>query len=113
MVTYGEEYGGGKIGKGTQLAGTVQPLTYYVPSIGTGGIDFYVGDKYSSWQSSLLVSGLHSSQISRVALKGDGIEQKTRLRLNMRVRDLQVGPDGFIYALADGSRLVRLEMQTP
>jgi glucose/arabinose dehydrogenase len=113
LVTYGEEYGGGKIGIGTQLAGTVQPLTYYVPSIGTGGMDFYVGDKYPSWQSSLLVSGLRSSEISRVVLKGDGIEQKTRLRMNMRVRDLQVGPDGFIYALADDSRLVRLEMQSP
>ncbi|MFT5709378.1 MAG: glucose/arabinose dehydrogenase [Halioglobus sp.] len=113
LVTYGEEYGGGKIGIGAQLAGTVQPLTYYVPSIGTGGMDFYVGDKYSFWQNSLLVSGLHSSQISRVALKGDGIEQKTRLQMDMRVRDLQVGPDGFIYALADGSRLVRLETEKP
>jgi glucose/arabinose dehydrogenase len=113
LVTYGEEYGGGKIGIGTQLSGTVQPLTYYVPSIGTGGIDFYVGDKYSSWQSSLLVSGLRSSEVSRVMLKGDGLEQKTRLRMNMRVRDLQVGPDGFIYALADDSRLVRLETERP
>lgn len=113
LVTYGEEYGGGKIGMGTALAGTVQPLTHYVPSIGTGGMDFYVGDKYSSWQNSLLVSSLRSSQISRVMLAGDGIGQQTRLRMNMRVRDLQVGADGFIYALADGSRLVRLEVDSP
>jgi len=113
LVTYGEEYGGGKIGNGTQLAGTVQPLTYYVPSIAPGGIDFYVGNKYAYWQSSLLVSGLHSSQISRVVMKGDGIVQNTRLQMNMRVRDLQVGPDGFIYALVDRSRLVRLETQAP
>ena len=112
LVTYGEEYGGGKIGMGTTLAGTVQPLTYYVPSIGTGGMDFYIGDKYPSWQNSLLVSALRSSQINRVMLAGDGIDQQTRLRMNMRVRDLQVGPDGFIYALADDSRLVRLETRT-
>ena len=113
LVTYGEEYGGGKIGIGTTLAGTAQPLTYYVPSIGPGGIGFYVGDKYPFWGNSLLVSGQHSSQVSRVMLKDDGIEQKTRLRMNMRVRDLQVGPDGFIYLLADGSRLVRLEVESP
>ena len=79
----------------------------------TGKVDFYVGDKYPAWGNSLLVSGLHSSQVSRVLLKDDGIAQKTRLRMNMRVRDLQVGPDGFIYLLAAGSRLVRLEIESP
>ena len=113
LVTYGEEYGGGKIGLGTTLAGTVQPLTYYVPSIGSAGMDFYVGDKYPSWQDSLLVSGLRSSQISRVILTDDGVEKKTNLQMKMRVRDIQVGPDGFVYALADGSRLVRLEIHSP
>jgi glucose/arabinose dehydrogenase len=77
------------------------------------GMDFYVGDKYPSWQNSLLVCGLRSSQISRVMLTDGGVEKKTNLHMNMRVRDLQVGPDGLLYALADGSRLVRLEDESP
>ncbi len=110
LVTYGEEYGGGKIGQGTELEGTVQPLTYYVPSIGTGGIGFYTGDKYPGWQNSLLVSGLRLSLISRVELEENGLAKQTKLLMKMRVRDVQVGPDGLVYALADGSRLVRLEL---
>ncbi len=88
------------------------PLTYYVPAIGTGGMDFYVGKKYPPWKSSLLVPGLHNAQISRVVLKGDSIEKKTTLQMKTRVRDLQMGPDGFIYALAGDSRLVRLETES-
>jgi len=110
LVTYGEEYGGGKIGQGTELEGTLQPLTYYVPSIGTGGIDFYVGNKYPGWKNSLLVAGLRLSLISRVELQEGGLGKQTKLLMKMRVRDVQVGPDGLVYALADGSSLVRLEL---
>jgi len=111
LITYGEEYGGGKIGVGAYMAGMKQPLTFYVPSIGTGGIDFYVGDLYTNWKPSLLVAGLRQSQISRVELEDDSLGVKTRLLISMRVRDLQVGPDGLVYALADGSRLVRLQFE--
>jgi len=112
VITYGEEYGGGPIGQGTRQNGMLQPLAYYVPSIGTAGIDFYTGDVYPGWSDSLLVSGLSLTQISRLTLQGDQLGARTRLLadLNMRVRDVQQGPDGLIYALVDGSRLVRLEL---
>ncbi|MBE9538442.1 MAG: PQQ-dependent sugar dehydrogenase [Proteobacteria bacterium] len=111
VITYGEEYGGGKIGVGVYKQGMKQPLTFYVPSIGTGGIDFYTGDIYPNWKPSLLVAGLRQNEINRVALEGNGLGKKTRLLTGMRIRDVQVGPDGLVYALADGSRLVRLQLQ--
>ena len=110
LITYGEEYGGGKIGVGTHLEGMEQPLIYYVPSIGTGGIDFYVGDIYPNWNASVLVAGLRDAQIGKVELRGNGLGRQTRLLTTMRVRDVQVGPDGLVYALADGSRLIRLQI---
>jgi len=110
LITYGEEYGGGKIGVGTHHDGMEQPLTYYVPSIGTSGIDFYVGDSYPGWNASLLVAGLREAQIGKLELQGDGLGRQSRLLTSMRVRDVQVGPDGLVYALADGSRLVRLQI---
>lgn len=111
LATYGEEYGGGKIGEGSELAGTVQPITHWVPSIGTGGIAFYSGDEYSSWQPSLLVAGLKLTRISRLDLVGDGVGQEHLLldKLKLRIRDVQFGPDGKLYALAGGDRLVRLD----
>lgn len=115
LVTYGEEYGGGRIGEGTHKAGTAQPLVYWVPSIATGGIAFYKGDLYPGWQPSLLVAALKLGRISRLELDGEGVGAETRLlaNLKMRIRDVQVGPDGRLYALAAGSRLIRLEVTKP
>ncbi|MEH6589215.1 MAG: PQQ-dependent sugar dehydrogenase [Halioglobus sp.] len=111
VITYGEEYGGGKIGEGTLKSGMEQPLTYYTPSIGTAGMDFYSGRIYPGWEPSLLVAGLRQSQIARLELTDSGVGVRTRLmaNLSMRVRSVVVGPDGLIYALADGSRLIRLQ----
>ncbi|MBN7799073.1 PQQ-dependent sugar dehydrogenase [Parahaliea mediterranea] len=115
LVTYGEEYGGGRIGEGTHRAGTEQPLVYWVPSIGTGNIAFYDGDLYPGWRPSVLVSGLKLTRISRLELDGDGVGAETRLlaNLKMRIRDVRTGPDGRVYALAAGSRLIRLEVAEP
>jgi glucose/arabinose dehydrogenase len=112
VITYGEEYGGGAIGEGTHNASMQQPLIYYTPSLGTAGIAFYSLDTYPGWNPSLLISGLRLARINRLELDASGKPGKeTRLlgNLGMRVRDIQVGPDGMIYALADRSRLIRLE----
>jgi aldose sugar dehydrogenase len=111
LITYGEEYGGGKIGRGTHGDGLQQPLVYWLPSIGAGNIDFYTGDYYPGWENSLLVAGLKLTRISRLELDNDGLGRETRLLadLKMRIRDVQVGPDGLVYALAGGSRLIRLQ----
>ena len=112
VITYGEEYGGGKIGEGTHKQGMEQPLVYYVPSLATGGIAFYTGDIYPEWGTSLLVSSMRLTRINRAELSPDGsIIRETRLLgdLGMRIRDVEVGPDGLVYALADRSRLILLE----
>lgn len=112
VITYGEEYGGGAIGEGTHREGMRQPLIYYTPSLGTAGIAFYDVDTYPNWSPSLLVSGLRLARVNRLELGADGTPgQETRLlgNLDMRVRDIAIGPDGLVYALADRSRLIRLE----
>lgn len=114
-ITYGEEYRGGKIGIGTHKEGMQQPLHYWVPSIATGNLAFYLQGSYGDWGPSLLVTGLAGTQIARLALDGDTVREETTLMkdLGWRVRDVRVGPDGLIYALADESRLIRLEPAAP
>lgn len=111
VITYGREYDGSQIGEGTHQAGMKQPLIYYTPSIGTAGIDFYTAATYPGWKPSLLVGGMRLTRLNRLELEGDGLGKETRLlgNLDLRIRDVQVGPDGMVYALAGRSRLVRLE----
>lgn len=115
VITYGEEYRGGKIGIGTRKEGMAQPLHYWVPSIATGNMAFYLGDRYPGWEPSLLVTGLAGTRIARLALAGDAVTEEITLMkdLGWRVRDVRVGPDGLVYALADESRLIRLEPPSP
>jgi glucose/arabinose dehydrogenase len=111
VITYGEEYGGGKIGEGTAKAGMEQPVHYYVPSIATGGLAFYHGDRFPAWRGDAFIGGLRAFYLSRVVIGADGATTEHRLLpdLGLRVRDVKVGPDGYLYLLNEQGSLVRLE----
>ena len=113
VITYGEEYGGGKIGEGTQKAGLEQPLHYWVPSIAPSGMAFVTTDRYGAgWKGSLLVGGLKSRSLSRLTVKDGRItgEQRVLADLGERIRDVRQAPDGVLYLLTDGpnGKLLRL-----
>ena len=110
IITYGEEYIGGKIGIGTEKAGMEQPLHYYVPSIAACGATFYTGTRYPGWEDSLLIAALRGTHINRLELDAQGVASESRLfgEQQLRFRDVQQGPDGYVYALAGGDRLVKL-----
>ncbi|MEM0954206.1 MAG: PQQ-dependent sugar dehydrogenase [Pseudomonadota bacterium] len=109
VITYGEEYGGGRIGEGTAKAGMAQPEKYYVPSIATSGIAFNSGERYPGWSPSIFVSALKLTHLNRVALSANGLGVETRYfdKAYLRFRDVQTGPDGYLYALA-GTALYRI-----
>lgn len=114
VVTYGEEYGGGVVGDGeTDAQGMEQPLHYWVPSIAPSGMTFYTGDRYSGWKGSLLVGSLKFNRLVRLTLVGNKVAAEERLLEDAvgRVRDVQQGPDGYVYVLTDEDEggLYRLE----
>ncbi|WP_395023772.1 PQQ-dependent sugar dehydrogenase [Comamonas odontotermitis] len=113
FITYGEEYGGGKIGEGTQKAGMEQPLHYWVPSIAPSGMAFVTSDRYGSgWKGSLLVGGLKSRSLAKLQVQDGRITGEQRLyeSLGERIRDVRQGADGLVYLLTDGpdGKLIRL-----
>ena len=113
-ITYGEEYGGGKIGAGTHQTGMEQPQHYWVPSIAPSGMAFVTSDRYgAAWKGSLLVGGLKSRSVARLAVKDGRITGEERLyaSLGERIRDVRQGADGLIYLLTDGpdGKLIRLQ----
>lgn len=115
IITYGENYGGGKIGDGiTRKAGLEQPLKYWVPSIAPSGMAFVTSERYGKdWKGSLLVGSLKFQYVARLVMNGERVvrEEKVLPDLAQRVRDVREGPDGFIYLLTDDrdGQLLRLK----
>lgn len=118
VVTYGVNYGiGTRIGEGTSKPGVEHPLHYWVPSIAPSGMAFYEGDKFPRWRGNLLVGALRDEMLVRLELDGERIVREERMMRGAigRIRDVRVGPDGYVYLLTDERRgvLARLEPVKP
>jgi glucose/arabinose dehydrogenase len=102
-ITYGEDYSGKPIGDGiTQHAGMEQPIYYWDPVIAPSGLAFYDADLFPAWKGSLFVGGL-KGYLVRLTLKDHQVVGEERLlsELNVRIRDVKVGPDGALYLVTD------------
>ncbi len=120
VITYGENYGGGKIGEGlTEKAGMEQPLHYWVPSIAPSGMAFLTSERYDQpgnvWRGNLFVGSLKFDYLDRIELSepfGGRVVRESRLLagLGERIRDVRQGPDGLLYVLTDSAngKLIRL-----
>lgn len=122
VVGLGVQYGGAPIHASREREGMIQPVQHWTPSIGPSGLAIYSGDRFPEWSGSALVGGLAGLTMARVPLlKVDGENQVGRLeRPGLmvgygRIRDIRVGPDGYIYVALDDrpggnpTPIVRLE----
>lgn len=116
VITYGENYGGGKMGEGTAKAGMEQPLHYWVPSIAPSGMVFLTSTRYgTAWQGSLFVGSLKFGTLHRLEVADGRVQREEKLLQGNgeRIRDVRQGPDGLLYLLTDSpqGRLLRLQPQ--
>ncbi len=102
VVTFGEEYGGGKIGEGKSKPGLEAPFMYWVPSISPSAITFWRGDL---WLATL--SGEHLRQVILKDTKVVGQEVHLK-ELGQRFRNVRPGPDGALWFSTDEGTLGRL-----
>jgi glucose/arabinose dehydrogenase len=112
VITYGENYGGGRIGEGlTAKAGMEQPLHYWVPSIAPSGMAFLTSDRYGAgWKGNLFVGSLKFQYLARLELAQGKVVREHRVAVGERVRDVRQGPDGLLYMVTDENdgKLLRL-----
>ena len=117
VITNGVNYGlGTKIGEGQVKAGLEQPLHVWVPSIAPSGMAFVSGSQFPQWQGNLLVGALNGQTLVRLTLEGEKVLGEERLlQGRSRLRDVRMGPDGFVYLLTDEAKgaLLRLEPLKP
>lgn len=101
-VTFGREYSGLPIGP-TAMAGMTPPLHQWTPSIAPCGAAYYDGKAFPQWQGRTFVAVLKFKYLEMLTFKGTKVvaQQKLLADLDRRVRDVIVGPDGFIYVAFD------------
>ena len=119
VISYGQEYGTTTpVGEGTAKAGMEQPVSFWLTrdgsvynggsksSIAPSGMAFYQGDKLPEFQGNIFLGALAGQALWRVVLGGaDGRQEVFRERLlaglGERIRDVRMGPDGWLYVLTD------------
>ena len=114
VISYGINYTGEPIRDGIAAKkGMEQPVYYWDPVIAPSGMAFYQGDLFPAWKGSLFVSGLRGIGLFRLELKNNKVvaEEPLLQDLKLRMRDVRVGPDGAVYALAERGKLFRLTPQ--
>ena len=108
-ITYGKNYSGTTITKHTHKKGMEQPIIHWTPSIAVCGIDFYDGKPFKDWENNLLVTSLKFENLYRLEIKNNKvIDQELIYHAGSRIRDVETGPDGYIYlALEEPGRIIR------
>ncbi|MEX2371179.1 MAG: PQQ-dependent sugar dehydrogenase [Bacteroidales bacterium] len=109
-ITYGINYNGTIITRDTARAGMEQPVIYWTPSIAPCGMDFIDGDIYPGWEGDLLVGSLRFNYVIRCTIENRKVVHQEKLIDGLgRVRNVKVGPDGYIYVgLENPGRIVKL-----
>lgn len=112
----GRNYGWPLVSMGRNYTGTLvsdqpwyrpgmeNPRVFWVPSISPSSIVFYTGDRFPQWKNSLFIGALTTRQLQRMAF-GQPSQAERResllVPLNLRIRDVQQSPDGYLYVATE------------
>ena len=121
LTSHGVNYDGSKVEFGKyegiefNEADIKQPVVDLTPSPAVSSFTFYDRDVFPKWKGNLLVGSLKATELYRMVKEGDQIVYRETILSNLaRIRDVEVGVDGYIYLLLEnrgGSEIVRLVPQ--
>lgn len=93
---------GTPIGVQTSMPGMTDPVLLWEVATAPSGLIVYDGTAFPQWRGDLFSGSLAASDIRRIDLDEAGrVQGETAFRMGARIRDVRVGPDGFLYALTD------------
>jgi glucose/arabinose dehydrogenase len=103
IATHGLDYTGGRISPFETYAGVTEPLTFWTPSIGIGGVAIYRGAMFPEWDGDALVGAMGHRHLVHVDLEDGKVIGRTRLLEDRRARfrQITVAPDGAVMAVID------------
>jgi len=80
-----------------------KPVIYWTPIIAPGSITFYKGNVFPQWNGSILMGGMATMTINRIVVDGAQAHPAERWSVGHRIRDIEVAPDGSVWALEDST----------
>ncbi len=104
IVSNGDNYSGQPIPDQPSRPDLAEPVLWWNPSISPGGMIEYTGAMFPEYRGNLMIAGLGSKTLIRVALDGAKATAVDQWAMGARIRDVAQAPDGAIWVLEDGGR---------
>jgi glucose/arabinose dehydrogenase len=103
VICYCIDYNGSPIAQSATKDGMEQPVYYWNPVIAASGLTFYTGTRYPGWAGNVFVGAMNPGGLVRLVMANGQVTAEHRYlgELRTRVRDVQQGPDGYLYLVTD------------
>ena len=106
LVSFGRIYNGNTASEQSYYRPEMEmPVMFWVPAISPSSLIIYTGDRFPYWKGSLFIGALSGQQLQRVAFNQPAPQEERResllTQLDVRVRDVRQGPDGYIYVATE------------
>jgi glucose/arabinose dehydrogenase len=103
LVRFAQNYNGVPIPGFDTRPDLQKPVIYWTPIIAPGSITFYKGNVFPQWNGSILMGGMVTQTINRIVVDGATAHPAERWSVGHRIRDIEVAPDGTVWALEDST----------
>jgi glucose/arabinose dehydrogenase len=103
LVRYATNYNNVPIPSFDTRPDLTKPVIYWTPIIAPGSITFYKGNVFPQWNGSILMGGMATMTINRIIVDGTTAKPAERWSVGHRMRDIEVAPDGSLWALEDSA----------
>ena len=99
-ITYGVNYDGTPITDRTEKEGMRSAIHHWTPSIAPCGMAFVTGDRYPGWKGDIMIGSLSLQYLHRTVINAQNhtvTKEEELLNGIGRVREVRMGPDGYLY----------------
>jgi len=104
-VSFSLEYSGAVLAKDSLRADIEAPIHHW--TFAPSDLAFVSGERYPGWNTNVFIGGLFKRSLLRVELKDDKFVRDEKLLQNIgRVRDVNFGPDKFLYVMTEDTGLI-------